>query len=129
MKGLFVRSDYSCHNSVVFYRVYNIRLIPHRRLRHRVLQCLDKLHVVVLIDGDISLRVLPVVVAACQMDNTECAVGVVMGYKTSLIQNCHCAVEVCRSGGYHLQHAPGVFLSREERVSFLLTEQEGMNCS
>ena len=76
-----------------------------------------------------SLRVLSVVVAACQMDDAECAVDVVMGYKTSLLKNCHCALEVYRSGRYHLQHAPGVFLSREERLPLLLTEQEGMNCS
>lgn len=76
-----------------------------------------------------SLRVLSVVVAACQMDDAECAVRIVMGYHASLLENCHCAVEVCRSGGYHLQHAPGVFLSREERMPLLLTEQEGMNCS
>ena len=68
-------------------------------------------------------------VTACQMDDTECTVGIVMGYKTSLLQNCHCAVEVCRSGRYHLQHAPGVFLSREECLSFLLTKQEGVNCA
>ena len=98
---------------VSFQTLYNIRLVPHCCLRHRVLQCLDELHVVVLSDGDIPFRVLSVVVAACQMDDAKCAVDVVMGYKTSLLQNCHCAVEVCRSGRYHLQHAPGVFLSRE----------------
>ncbi len=76
-----------------------------------------------------SLRVLSVVVATCQVDDAECAVRIVMGYHASLLENCHCAVEVCWSGGYHLQHAPGVFLSREERLPLLLTEQEGMNCS
>ena len=60
-----------------------------------------------------SLRVLSVVVAACQMDDAECTVNVVIGYHASLLKNCHCAVEVRRSGRDHLQHAPGVFLSRE----------------
>ena len=76
-----------------------------------------------------SFRVLSVVVAACQVDDAECAVRIVMGYHASLLENCHCAVEVRRSGRDHLQHAPGVFLSREERMPLLLTEQEGMNCS
>ena len=98
---------------VSFQTLYNIRLVPYCSLRHRVLQCLDELHVVVLSDGDISLRVLSVMVAACQMDDAECAVDVVMGYHASLLESCHYAVEVRRSGGYHLQHAPGVFLSRE----------------
>ena len=114
---------------VSFQTLYNIRLVPHCCLRHYVLQLLDNLHVVVLSDGDMSFRVLSVMVAACQMDDAECAVGVVMGYHASLLESCHCAVEVCRSGRYHLQHAPGIFLSREECVSFLLTKQEGMNCS
>lgn len=76
-----------------------------------------------------SLLVLSVVVATCQVDDAECAVRIVMGYHASLLESCHRAVEVCRSGGYHLQHAPWVFLSREERLPLLLTEQEGMNCS
>ena len=75
-----------------------------------------------------SLRVLSVVVATCQVDDAECAVRIVMGYHASLLESCHRAVEVCWSGGYYLQHAPGVFLSREERLPLLLTEQEGMNC-
>ena len=108
---------------------YNIRFIPHGRLCHRVLQFLDNLLVVVLSDGNMPFLVLPVVVAACQMDNTECAVCIVMGYHASLLESCHCSVEVCRSGGYHLQHAPGAFLSRDECLPFLLTEQEGMNRS
>lgn len=98
---------------VSFQTLYNIRLVPYCSLRHYVLQLLDELHVVVLSDGDMSLRVLSVVVTACQMDDAKCVVDVVMGYKTSLLQNCHCAVEVRWSGRYHLQHAPGVFLSRE----------------
>ena len=84
---------------------------------------------VVLSDGDMPFRVLSVVVAACQVDDAECAVGVVIGYHASLFESCHRAVEVCRSGRYHLQHASGIFLSREVCVSFLLTKQEGMNCS
>ena len=76
-----------------------------------------------------SLRVLSVVVATCQVDDAECAVRIVIGYHASLLESCHRAVEVCRSSGYYLQHAPGVFLSREERLPLLLTEQEGMNCS
>lgn len=98
---------------VSFQTLYNIRLVPYCCLRHYVLQLLDNLHVVVLSDSEMSLRVLSVVVAACQMDDTECTVGIVMGYHASLLENCHYAVEVRRSGGYNLQHAPGVFLSRE----------------
>ena len=114
---------------VSFQTLYNIRLVPYCSLRHYVLQLLDNLHVVVLSDSEMSLRVLSVMVTACQMDDTECTVGIVMGYHASLLENCHYAVEVRQSGGYHLQHAPGVFLSREERLPLLLTEQEGMNCS
>ena len=98
---------------VSFLTLYNIRLVPYCSLRHYVLQLLNELHVIVLSDVDMSLRVLSVVVAACQMDDAECAVDVVMGYHASLLESCHCAVEVCRSGRYHLQHAPAVFLSRE----------------
>ena len=117
------------HKSVDFKGFYNISLIPHCRLRHCVLQFLDELHVIVLSDSDMSLRVLSVMVTACQMDYTECTVGIVMGYHASLLESCHCAVEVCRSGRYYLQHAPRVFLSREECVPFLFTKQEGVNCS
>lgn len=98
---------------VSFKTLYNIRLVPYCSLRHYVLQLLDELHVVVLSDGDMSLRVLSVMVTACQMDDTECTVGIVMGYHASLLENCYYAVEVRWSGRYHLQHAPGVFLSRE----------------
>lgn len=84
---------------------------------------------VVLGDGNVSFWVLPIVVATCQVDDAEGTIDIVMGYHASLLESCHCAVEALRSGGYHLQHAPGVFLSREECLSFLLTEQEGMNCS
>ena len=108
--------------------VYNIRFIPRCRLCHRVLQVLDDLLVVVLSDGNMSFRVLSVVVAACQMNDTECAVGIVVDYHASLLESCHCAVEVCRSGRYHLQNAPGVFLSREDCLSFPLSQQEGMDC-
>ena len=109
--------------------VYNIRLVPRNCLCHRVLQVLDNLLVVVLSDGDMPFRVLSVVVAACKVDDAEGTVGIVVGYQASHLENCQYAVEVCRSGGYHLQHAPWAFLSREERLPFLLTEQEGMNRS
>ena len=107
---------------VSFQTLYNIRLVPHCCLRHYVLQLLDNLHVVVLSDSEMSLRVLSVMVAACQMDDTECTIDVVIGYHASLLENCYYAVEVRWSGRYHLQHAPWVFLSREECVSFLLTK-------
>lgn len=35
-----------------------------------------------------SLRVLSVVVATCQMDDAECAVRIVMGYHASLLESC-----------------------------------------
>ena len=107
--------------SIIFF-------VPHCRLCHRVLQILDDLSVVVLSDGNMPFRVFSVMVAACQVDDAECTVGIVMGYHASLLESCHRAVEVCRSGRYHLQHAPGIFLSREECLPFLLTKQEGMNC-
>ena len=87
---------------VIFCRFYNIRFVPHSSLCHRVLQLLYYLLVIILGDGNVSLWVLPVVVAACKMDDAECAVGIVMGYQASFLESCHCAVEVCRSGGYHL---------------------------
>ena len=113
----------------MFIGVYNIRFVPHSRLCHRILQILYYLLVIVLSDCNVPFWVLPVVVATCQVNDAKCAVGIVMGYNASLLESCHRAVEVCWSGGYHLQHAPGVFLSREERLPLLLTEQEGMNCS
>ena len=41
-----------------------------------------------------SLRVLSVVVATCQVDDAECAVRIVMGYHASLLESCHRVVEV-----------------------------------
>ena len=72
---------------LIFYKFYNIRFIPHNRLCHRVLQFLDDLHVVVLSDSNMPFRVFTVVVAACQMDDAECAVGIVVGYHASLLES------------------------------------------
>ena len=111
---------------IFYFCTFIYRFVPRCRLCHRVLQVLDNLYVVVLSNGNVPFRVFPVVVATCQMNDAECAVGIVVGYHASLLESFHCSVEICRSGRYHLQHAPWVFLSSEEDVPFLLSQQEGM---
>ena len=72
------------------------------------------------------LWVLSVVVATRQMDDEECTVCVVMRHHTSLLQNRHSALKVCRRGRHHLKNAPGILLCREKYLPFLLRKQEGI---
>lgn len=98
-------------NCSIFENVYNVNFIPHCRLHHRISKILEVCLVVLLRDSNAALRVLPVGVATCQVDNTEGAVGVMVRNVAALFAHLDRAGEIRWRSRNDLQHAPGVFLS------------------
>ena len=99
-------------------------------MRHRIFQCLQ-----ILVDGcwrisiDILIWIFAALVATAQMDDAEGAVLVMSGYHTTALAKLHNLIEILWLESHYLEHAPGIFQSREERLFLLLAEQEGMNRS